>query len=237
MLAFHSPTCDVVDALTNRARRHGADPLVTWYDPSSAARAEFSARTFANWVDKTVNLLDEMELTSSRVANTLLTSSPMHWTTLVWTMAIWQAGGIVEAVPVDAVGAGTAAAVVGPGTQPTDAGVTISCSLHPLGAPLGEPATGVIDFAEVLSQPDVHQRFDASDLVCFTDGTEHTWQDLAAIPPLSHRVLLEGTTQPWKLVSLGLAGPLLGGGSVVLVVGDDHTDIGELLRQEKAHRA
>ena len=53
------------ELISGRLRRwvrdHGASPLVTYYDPGRAERVELSGVSFANWVDKTSNLLvDEL---------------------------------------------------------------------------------------------------------------------------------------------------------------------------------
>ena len=52
----------IVRALTDRARRDGARPLVTDCDLATGARTELSGRTGANWVDKTYHLLVELEV-------------------------------------------------------------------------------------------------------------------------------------------------------------------------------
>ena len=44
-------------ALERRVSQHGSSPLLTWYDLDAGYRIELSGRTFANWVDKSANLL------------------------------------------------------------------------------------------------------------------------------------------------------------------------------------
>ncbi len=57
------PDNPIVRALADRARRAGAGALLTWYRPETGARTELSVKTFANWVDKTANLLDTLGVT------------------------------------------------------------------------------------------------------------------------------------------------------------------------------
>ena len=55
------------ELITGRLRRwirdRGSEPLITYYDLVSGERTELSGVSFANWVDKTSNLLvDELML-------------------------------------------------------------------------------------------------------------------------------------------------------------------------------
>lgn len=225
---------DVVAALSDRTRRRAADPLLTWYDVASGARVEFSTRTFANWVDKTVNLLDELELVGEPVANTLLVTHPLHWVTMVTTMAVWQSGGTVLATgtPTDR----ATGAIVGPEAI-SGPGTTIACSLHPLGAGLAEAPEGVIDFAEVLSQPDVHQWFPPASPLCLVDASEHAWSEAGQVEASDARVLIDKAGSPWELVRSALMAPLLGDGSVVLVTNGTPESVEDICRQERAIHA
>ncbi|MGH8938222.1 MAG: TIGR03089 family protein, partial [Actinomycetes bacterium] len=72
-----------------------ADParaLITFYDDSSGERTELSVATFANWVAKTANLMqDELGMTAGqRVAIRL----PLHWQAAVWLAARWAPGAV-----------------------------------------------------------------------------------------------------------------------------------------------
>lgn len=78
------------DALRAALAADPGRPLLTWYDDQAQARIELSVATFANWVAKTANLLqDEVGLApGGRVAIRL----PAHWQALVWLHAAWAAG-------------------------------------------------------------------------------------------------------------------------------------------------
>jgi hypothetical protein len=48
--------------LARRVREGGSRPLLTYYRPAAGERTEFSATSFANWVDKTANLLSTLDV-------------------------------------------------------------------------------------------------------------------------------------------------------------------------------
>ena len=56
-------TVAMTELISGRLRRwvrdQGASPLFTYYDPGGGERIELSGVSFANWVDKTSNLLVE----------------------------------------------------------------------------------------------------------------------------------------------------------------------------------
>lgn len=230
------PIQDPVGALEARVRDDGARPLFTCYDLSDGSRVEFSARTFANWVDKTANLLGALGLDEgTSVALPLLLDHPLHWTTLVWTMATWQQGGTVLAYPREDLHR-VEVAVLGPEhAHPVPGVETVVCSLHPLGLGLGQPVAGVTDYAEVLSQPDVHWRAATPDLLV-EDGTSRlVTADLAEVTPLAGRLLITRADDPVAAVRDALLSPLLGGGSVVLVSGgDDPERLAAIAAEEQA---
>jgi len=87
--------------LARRVRRNGADPLITYYDLDSGERTELSAVSFANWVNKTSNLLiDELLVDpGDAVQLTLAETHPGHWVTLIWELACWQIGAVVSLDP------------------------------------------------------------------------------------------------------------------------------------------
>ncbi len=139
-----------VIALERRVAQSGPLPLITWYDLDADYRIELSAISFANWVDKTVNLmasmgLDDPGLDRLVVGLPLLVTDPGHWVGLVWVMAAWQIGAQVQALPLadlDIVDL----AVVGPrDPHPVPGAETIACSLHPLGAGFPVPPVGLTD--------------------------------------------------------------------------------------------
>ena len=218
-------------ALENRVRADGSRPLVTWYDLDLGHRTELSARTFANWVDKTVNLMASVGLAERpRVGVPLLLTHPGHWVGLVWTMATWQIGGLVQAEPRDTLDA-VDLAVVGPdNTHPIPGVETVACSLHPLGLGFATPRRAVIDFAEVTGHPDGHWAFPANDgWTAFTTSRAlHTSGEVDQLPASAERRALRTTDRddPWRLIAEALVAPILGGGSIVLLAGsaDDRVD-------------
>lgn len=226
---------DPVAALENRVRLDGARPLLTCYDLADGSRVEFSARTFANWADKSLNLMTSLGLDEGiDVGIPLLLTHPGHWVGLVWAMATWQFGGTVLALPRDDLDR-VELAVVGPEQPHPVPGVeTVACSLHPLGLGLASPVPGVTDFAEVLSQPDVHWRAGLAKMLA--DDGERRIPSAQSVAASDERVLLVPDDDPLELLQRALLAPLAGQGSVVLVAGcaDDDDRLATIAEQEKA---
>jgi uncharacterized protein (TIGR03089 family) len=224
----------LVAALGRRSRRDGARGLITYYDLGSGARTELSGRTFANWVDKTYRLFVELDVQpGDEVALPLATTHPGHWVTFALTAGAWQAGAVVvprmsEDAVVTAVGPRDVAIAAG--------GVILACSLHPLGFGFAEPLpAGVIDFSiEVRSQPDAHAEEPVPESApAWRDGAEAlSHADLAAASPVSERILVRPTT-PLATLTAGYLAPLLGGGSAVIVLGDDEEAISRIVAEER----
>lgn len=236
------PSGDLLAELERRVKTQGSGPLITWYDLDEGFRTELSGRTFANWVDKTANLLVSMDVDDfPRVANTLLVTHPGSWVGLVWTMAVWQLGGQVVAIDRRKLHSTNLldAAVVGPDEPHPVPGVeTIACSLHPMGAGFGTRPLGVTDYSEALSQPDVHWRVPAEHPTCFQAERSIGWDELAATTPSSERIaLVADHTKPWQTVQQALVAPVLGGGSVVILAGGDSEAITAVAAQERARLA
>jgi uncharacterized protein (TIGR03089 family) len=203
--------------LTEAAVRRGSEPLLTWYDPATSARTELSVRTFANWVDKTSNLLRELDADDSVVAGPLSVSHPGHWMSLIWPLAAWQAGCCYTTMP-----SGEAEVIVtGPtNPQPFPVLTTIACSLHPLGLPLAGLPDGVVDFSsEALAQSDQHvaARVDPSAIAWIDAEREVSHRDLVP-DPVPGRILV-AAGKPWQTLRQAVLGPLAGGGSAVVVDG------------------
>jgi uncharacterized protein (TIGR03089 family) len=231
----------LADQLRSRARSHGAEPLITYYDLGTGERTELSAISFLNWVDKTSNLLvDEYLLEPGAVVDLELASgAPGHWMTLVLEMAAWQVGATLRVTgdrsPADLL-------VLGPDWEDHDrtaAGAVIACSLHPLG--LGFPGVlppDVADFSlEVRAQSDHHLATPRSGLeVAWVDDRQQLTQaDLVAVPGrVAARRRLVTVTDPWSSVHDGLLVPVLSGGSAVLVVGDDPAKLERIAETERA---
>lgn len=206
----------VIKTLAEAVARRGSEPLLTWYDPLTSARTELSVRTFANWVDKTANLLRDLDAENSVVVGPLSLSHPGHWMSLLWPLAAWQAGCRYSTTP-----SGEAEVVVtGPKPQPFPVLTTIACSLHPLGLPLAGLPEDVLDFSSAaLAQPDQHiaTRVDR-DAIAWVDADRQMKHSELLADPTSGRVLVAART-PWQALSEAVLRPLAGGGSAVVVDG------------------
>lgn len=219
---------DVVEALRGRVRRSGPQPLLTYYDLDRSERTELSAVTFGNWVDKTSQLLDELEVgPGDQLALPVLAERPGHWVGLIAAMAGWQLGSSVAVEPEP----GAVVAVVGPDNPwaviPPTWVTVVACSLHPLGLPLRPPAP-VVDFADVLSMPDA--------TLTYPHGpADRAWQratyaELSALPAQPGRVLVPAGSG--GAVVTALVSALLGGGSLVVVAGSG--DLAKVAADERA---
>lgn len=82
------------DLLRSALAADPARPLVTYYDDATGERVELSVATFANWVAKTANLLQDglCAEPGERVALLL----PAHWQTAVWLLACASAGVVAD---------------------------------------------------------------------------------------------------------------------------------------------
>ena len=204
-------------SLAQRVARRGAQPLLTYYSAADGARTELSAVTFANWVDKTANLIVDLGHEDGDPIDVALAEAhPAHWVTLVWIAAAWQRG-----CPVNLEATGASLLVVGPGDD-RRAEVTVACSLHPLGLGFRPPVPGVIDYAEVFVQPDAHD--EASSLLDVPG-------DVAV---RDTRLLLADPPPGWEAVAQALVAPVLGDGSTVVAVGYDAAGLEALAVSERA---
>jgi uncharacterized protein (TIGR03089 family) len=207
----------VVSALQRRARTGSAAPLLTHYDLATGGRTELSVATYANWVAKTANLIEDLGADEEVVSLALARERPGHWMTLIWPLAAWQRGCRIT---LDDAGD---LLVVGPiEPRPVLPGRTIACSLHPLGLGLRGLAAGVLDFTgEALAQPDAAGALAVDEAAIAWSGAdgERSFIDLLAVQPVSERVLVR-PTQPFATLAHAVIGPLLGGGSAVVVEGD-----------------
>ena len=229
----------LTDHLARRSRTDGSAPFLTHYSP--AGRTELSVRSYANWVDKTANLIvDEFDLTEGdRVRLQLAAQHPGHWMTLVWAMACWRAGVTVTD--------GDAELTV---TGPFDSslrsslkehGAVISCSLHPLALPQRDLPDGVRDFsAEALAQPDAWLGTDSDPETPVLDladrqATLAELAGLAELGPIGGRLLLADPPSLWVAVLEGLIQPLPDG-SRVITEGIDQAELTRITASEKVER-
>jgi uncharacterized protein (TIGR03089 family) len=220
----------VIVALQRAVRTRGSEPLISWY--GGGARVELSVRTFANWVDKTANLIGSLDAAGGTVAGTVSRTNPGNWMSLVWPLAAWQSGCTyaLEPAPADLV-------VTGPDAPHAVPGVTtLACSLHPLALGLRDLPDGVLDYSgEALAQPDAHWAEDVSDAPAWLEtGRSLSHAELGDLPGTGARRLVQ-TSDAFGTLAAAVLAPLLGGGSSVLV--DEPVEaerLAALLRSERS---
>ncbi|MFF8387686.1 TIGR03089 family protein [Streptomyces kanasensis] len=240
------------DLLRSALAADPARPLVTYYDDATGERVELSVATFANWVAKTANLLQDglSAEPGERVALLL----PAHWQTAVWLLACASVGVVAD---LDGDPASADHVVAGPDRLDEGlacAGGRLALSLAPLGRRFPAPPAGYDDYAvEVPSQGDRFAPYAPVDpdapALAVRDAagghTELTGADLVArarrdaarrgLAPGSR--LLSGLPwQDWDGVSAGLYAPLAAGGSVVLCRHLDRLSPEELDRRTATER-
>jgi uncharacterized protein (TIGR03089 family) len=203
-------------------------PLITFYDDATGERVELSVATFANWVAKTANLLQD-DL-AAQPGDRLALLLPAHWQTAAWLLAAFSTG--VVAVPG---GDPAAADLVVSGPDTLDAalacgGERVAMALRPLGGRFPQPPRGFTDYAvEVPSQGDrfvpyapVGPDADALELPGgqVLTGAEVVDRARAEAASLGlepgSRVLTGLTFGDWAGLAAGLLAPLAAGSSVVL---------------------
>ncbi|CAL9464564.1 TIGR03089 family protein [Streptomyces sp. enrichment culture] len=217
------------DLLRSALAEDPARPLVTFYDDATGERVELSVATFANWVAKTANLLqDGMSAEPGERVALLL---PAHWQTAVWLLACSSVGVIAD---VEGDPARADHVVAGPGRFDDGlacGGERYALSLAPLGRRFLEgPPAGYADYA--VDVPSFGDRFapyapvDPEAPALVVAGAEFTGAEVVERARSEAAAL--GLTGPgsrllsglpyatWEGLSAGLYGPLASGGSVVL---------------------
>lgn len=215
------------DLLRSALAEDPARPLVTFYDDATGERVELSVATFANWVAKTANLLQD-EL-GAEPGDRLALLLPAHWQTAVWLLACSSVGVVAEVG-----GAAADADLVVSGPDSLDAalacpGERVALALRPLGGRFPQPPAGFVDYAvEVPSQGDRFAPYapvDPAGPALAVGGTRFTSAELvrrarsdAAELGLEggSRLLSGRSFDTWEGLSAGLYAPLAAGGSVVL---------------------
>ncbi|MFI9825312.1 TIGR03089 family protein [Streptomyces sp. NPDC052013] len=216
------------DLLSSALAADPGRPLVTFYDDATGERVELSVATFANWVAKTANLLQD-ELSAEpgdRVALLL----PAHWQTAVWLLACASTGAVA-----DVAGDPAAADIVVSGPETLEQaracrGARVALALRPLGGRFPQPPEGFADYAvEVPGQGDrfvPYAPVDPEEPALIVAGREFTGAEVverarAEAPEIGltgpgSRVLSGLPYDTWEGLNAGLYGPLATGGSVVL---------------------
>jgi len=233
-------------ALLDRVRREPSAPLVTYRDLATGERMELSAASFANAVAKTAGLLrDELDAQPGAIVGVHL---PLHWQRSVWLGACAAAGTVFAA---DADPEWCDVLVMDRARLPLAgiAGEDVLVSLAPFGLtePGGAPP-GITDASVAMrGHPDSFVPHEpAREQTPWLreaqgDLTQGEVMALAAAE-VSRRGIEPG--QRFALIDpepradlLALAGPLMSGGSVVLVSGRDSGDLDATLREEGARIA
>jgi uncharacterized protein (TIGR03089 family) len=236
------------DLLGSALAADAARPLVTFYDDATGERVELSVATFANWVAKTGNLLQD-EL-GAEPGDRLALLLPAHWQTAVWLLACASAG-----VVADVGGDAARADLVVAGPEALDAaractGERVALALRPLGGRFPQPPDGFRDYAvEVPGQGD---RFaphvpvePGAPALAVAGGGELTQQEVVerARADAATRGLAPGSrllsTLPydtWEGLFAGLFAPLAAGSSVVLCRNTERLDAPSLKTRQEHER-
>ncbi|MCW5253848.1 TIGR03089 family protein [Streptomyces sp. SHP 1-2] len=218
------------DLLSSALAADPGRPLVTFYDDATGERVELSVATFANWVAKTANLLqDELSVEpGDRVALLL----PAHWQTAVWLLACASVGAVAD---VAGDPAAAEVAVSGPDPESLEAartcrGARMALALRPLGGRFPQVPKGFADYAvEVPGQGDrfvPYAPVDPEEPALIVAGREFSGAEVVerarteaaglGLTGPGTRVLSRLPYDTWQGLSAGLYGPLASGGSVVL---------------------
>lgn len=244
---MHATDSTPADLLRSALSADPARPLVTYYDDATGERVELSVATFANWVAKTANLLQD-EL-SAEPGDRLALLLPAHWQTAVWLLASSSVGVVVEPQGDPA----AADLVVSGPDHLAEArrcdGERIALSLRPMGARFPQTPEGFMDYAvEVPGQGDhfsPYATIRGQDPALIIGGThltgaqvvEQARGDAAALGlEAGSRVLSVREYDTWTGISCGLLAPLAAGASVVLNRNADQLDAAALASRKESER-
>ncbi|MGW2826872.1 TIGR03089 family protein [Streptomyces sp. NPDC001443] len=217
------------DLLRSALAADPARPLVTFYDDATGERVELSVATFANWVAKTANLLQDG--LSAEPGDRVALLLPAHWQTAVWLLAC-SSVGVVADMSGDPARADFV--VAGPGRFEAGLacrGERYALSLAPLGRRfLPGPPEGYADYA--VDVPAHGDRFapyvpvDPEEPALIVAGAEFTGAEVVArardeaaglgFTGPGARLLSGLPYDTWEGLSAGLYAALASGGSVVL---------------------
>ncbi|MGK5630703.1 TIGR03089 family protein [Streptomyces sp. URMC 123] len=236
------------DLLRSALAADPARPLITFYDDATGERVELSVATFANWVAKTANLIQD-EL-GAQPGDRLALLLPAHWQTAVWLLACSSTGVVAD------IGGDPAAAdlvVSGPDTLEEARACTgerVALSLRPLGGRFPTPPQGFMDYAvEVPSQGDRFApyapvdphapalAFAGADALTGAQAVERAREDAETrgLTPVS-RVLSALPYDTWDGLSAGLLAPLEAGASVVLCRHLDRLSPADFAKRRESER-
>ena len=220
------------ELLAAALRSDPARPLLTFTDDATGERTELSVATFANWVAKTANLIQD-EL-APEPGDVLALDLPVHWQAAVWLQACWAAGHPVRLGPApDGAGPVAVRVVAHDGAPPVqDEPPATATAVVSLGlGPMGLPRPGVLPaYGPALDYDrEVHGHGDrftpvsaarADDVALLVGGTSATHAELAALAtgaaPLEGALLVTAPLLDLRAVLATVLVPLASGGRAVL---------------------
>lgn len=232
-------------ALLDRIRHDAASPLVTFRDLATGERMELSAASLGNAVAKTAGLIrDELD---AEPGDVIAIHLPLHWQRIVWLGACAATGTVFA--PDAQAQSGDILVIDRSGLDLAGkARETVLVSLSPFGLPEpGGAPPGVTDAAVAMrGHPDEFVPWEMpaesapmlrtqAHTLTQTDVMEH------AAGALARRGI--GTRERFAIVDpdpltdvLGLTGPLITGGGIVLIANPASGDLEGTLREEGARR-
>lgn len=191
-------------------RRDASAPVITYYDDATGERIELSAKVLSMWAAKAAHwLLDEMLIEPGQRVSLRLPAR--HWRSIYWAFGVWSLGATVVTTDDD-----FAEAVV---------------SMDGSGD-LSEPEAS-LGVSEITGFPDT---FGTPITAAVTDLALNaiTYGELVSEDPGAARTLLTHTDSAQTLAAV--AAVLSGGGSVVLVRGEDRSQRDRRCAQEGIQR-
>ncbi|MEE1755974.1 TIGR03089 family protein [Streptomyces sp. SP18CS02] len=235
------------DLLRSALAADPARPLITYYDDATGERVELSVATFANWVAKTANLIQDH--LSAEPGERIALLLPAHWQTAVWLVACSSVGVVAE---LDGDPAAADHVVAGAGRLDDGlacSGERLALSLAPLGRRFTTPPDGYQDYAvEVPTHGDRFTPYvpvDPDSPALVVGGTELTGAALVERAreeagrlglTAGSRLLSELPYDSWAGVAAGLYAPLAAGASVVLCRNSDQLAPGSMEKRVESER-
>ena len=227
---------------TEGVRRHGHEPLLTYYDDRSGERTELSYATFDNWAAKAANLL--VEECDARIGTRLSLSVVDHWTGAVIAAAAWKVGAVV---------------VIGPGTDGAAADLLVvpeaaagdhagSAGLIVIGTGMGGRVSGevegiafgneVLAFADDYDDPDVSVEAQALEVAGRTWGHAELAAEATGLLVGGGRVLSTAPLDSAGGIIAALVAPLVADASAVWCPHLEPEGVAHRAEQERVtHRA
>jgi len=137
----------VADLLRLVTREPGR-PRLTWYG-DDGERVELSGAVLENWINKTTNLL--VEEFDAGPGTRVVVDLPVHWRTVLWTLAAWRTGATVVLVDDAAADAADVVVTSRPGEWAGHRADVVAVALPALARRFdGDLPAGVVDAASAV---------------------------------------------------------------------------------------